>query len=159
MAMTFDSVRGVLAKQISEYDSKIEASEASTKKMKGERRKLKKAYQSIGGGEAWPAPTAALVRPMVRELLEDNGELAEEEVYDLVRGKLGEQGVSAQGLALRVREALAIAEVVETPSGAYRLKVTQSPADHRQQIAGDPRPGTSPKPRSPESILRTVASR
>jgi hypothetical protein len=66
-----------------------------------------KALGQVGDGSATRGPTKDMVRPIVQRLLADNPDLEPADLYDLVREKLAQSGVSANGLGLRMRELMA----------------------------------------------------
>lgn len=82
---------------------------------------LRLAESEEGAGSS--AATQDAVRPIVQTLLADNGRMSRQDLYDLVREKLTEQGVSANGLGLRMKEVLGEPWVEQTAPGVYAKRV------------------------------------
>lgn len=109
-------------KELEVLDNQMGDATHSLSDLKERRKRVSKALrimEQVTKGSS--APTAERVRPMVWELLSQNGSLSYEEIYDLVRHKLAGEGIAAQGLGLRVREALVNEQVESLPDGNYKL--------------------------------------
>ena len=68
-----------------------------------------------------PAPTRAHVIKCMTVILTDNPVLESDELEELTKDKLSEEGFSKNGFVLRFKEALAGEDFVETPGGV-RIK-------------------------------------
>lgn len=117
------ALRSSIEKELSEIDERAEVADQELTIMKSQRRRIAKASELLNGASSeGSAPRAAQVRPLVWDLLKQNGHMSYEEVYDLVRKKLADEGIAAQGLGLRVREALTNKSVDSDEAGLYYLK-------------------------------------
>lgn len=111
---SIESIRNGLTTQLDELDCNINSISLQLKECRATRRQIASAIKALGGNEPLggnlkPAPKKKQVKQAVDELLADNeGQIAGEDLEALVAEKLAaEQGCSAMGLALRMREVLA----------------------------------------------------
>lgn len=115
MKTTLDTIRNGLTSQLADLDRDLQAAEAQVRELKRTRRQVTAAIRALGGegcDSPKPAPKKAQVRDAIRELLDQNGGVIDaDDLEGLVTDKLAsEQGCSAMGLALRMREVLASGE-------------------------------------------------
>jgi hypothetical protein len=83
--------------------------------------RLDKSEEGVGSSAA----TKGAVRPLVQTLLADNGPMSSKDLYDLVREKLAERSVSANGLGLRMKEVLGEPWVDQTAPGVFAKRGDQ----------------------------------
>lgn len=91
---------------------------------KVELEKAIKTLRRLGGSTdavVGASPTKELVRPIAQSLLKDNGRLEYDDLYGLVREKLSERAVTANGLGLRMKEVLGEPWVREASPGVFTL--------------------------------------
>lgn len=91
---------------------------------KAELEKAIKTLRRLGGSAdtaVGASPTKEMVRPIAQALLRDNNRLEYDDLYGLVREKLAERTVTANGLGLRMKEVLAEPWARETSPGVYTL--------------------------------------
>jgi hypothetical protein len=126
MKTSLETIRTGLTSQLAEVQRDLEAVERQVADLKSTRRQVTAAIRALGGqgpGVVKPAPKKAQVRAAILELLNDNnGAIDGDDLEALVAEKLaGDQGCSAMGLALRMREVLATNEFM-TQNDLVRLK-------------------------------------
>ncbi len=112
---SLESIRNGLVTQLNELDIEFKEKQMQLDELKGTRRQVAAAIKALGGSRlvseaAKPAPKKKQVQQAIDELLTDNqGQIASDDLETLVAEKLAtEQGCSAMGLALRMREVLAL---------------------------------------------------
>lgn len=115
MKTSLETIRSGLTSQLAEIDHDLQTAESRVSEMKSTRRQVAAAIRALGGpgaDSAKPAPKKAQVRDAIRGLLGQNGGTIDaHDLEGLVADKLAsEQGCSAMGLALRMREVLATDE-------------------------------------------------
>lgn len=115
MKTSLETIRSGLTSQLADLDRDLQAAETQVRELKSTRRQVTAAIRALGGqgaDSAKPAPKKAQVRDAIRELLDQNGGTIDaDDLEGLVTDKLAsEQGCSAMGLALRMREVLATDE-------------------------------------------------
>lgn len=130
--LSIESIRSGLVSQLEEIDHDLQNQQAQLNELKSTRRQVAAAIKALGGTDAMsgnnkPAPKKKQVQQAVNELLADNsGEIIAEDLEALVAGKLSaEQGCSAMGLALRMREVLSSGDYVTT-DGNVQLQARSS---------------------------------
>lgn len=119
MKTSLESIRSGLTSQLADLDRDLQAAETQVSDLKSTRRQVTAAIRALGGpgaNGAKPAPKKAQVREAIRDLLDNNGGTVDAcDLEGLVSDKLAsEQGCSAMGLALRVREVIATDEFTVT---------------------------------------------
>ncbi|TWT43472.1 hypothetical protein [Botrimarina hoheduenensis] len=128
MKTSLETIRNGLTAQLADLERDLQAAEARVNELKSTRRQVVAAIRALGGQGSEspkPAPKKAQVRMAVRDLLDSNGGAIDtDDLEGLVADKLAnEQGCSAMGLALRMREVLATDEFIAA-SGQIRLSPT-----------------------------------
>lgn len=111
--LSIESIRSGLVSQLEEIDRDLQKSQVLLNELKSTRRQVAAAIKALGGtdetsGNSKPAPKKKQVQQAINELLAGNsGAIITEDLEGLVAGKLArEEGCSAMGLALRMREVL-----------------------------------------------------
>lgn len=125
--VSLETIRNSLTAQLSELDRDLQKAEVRVGELKSTRRQVTTAIRALGGRGAdsvRPAPKKTQVRTAILDLLEDNGGTIDaNDLEALVSEKLArEQGCSAMGLALRMREVLGTDEFITT-NGEVRRAV------------------------------------
>lgn len=131
MKTSLETIRTGLTAQLAEVQSDLQTAERQVVDLKSTRRQVTAAIRALGGQGAEPskpAPKQAQVRLAILDLLDSNhGVIDSDDLEALVAEKLaGEQGCSAMGLALRMKEVLSTNEFT-TSNGQVRTQPTASP--------------------------------
>lgn len=97
----------------------------NTRKLEIAARTLRRLKQ--GNAQAPPtsgakSPTKDEVRPLLKQFLRDNHGMEADAIYKALRKKLGEKGISALGLGLRIKELLAEDWVCEVEPGIHAMR-------------------------------------
>ncbi|TWT86731.1 hypothetical protein Mal64_35600 [Pseudobythopirellula maris] len=132
MKTSLETIRNGLTSQLADLDRDLQAAETQVSELKSTRRQVAAAIRALGGqgsDTAKPAPKKAQVRDAVRELLDQNGGAIDaDDLEALVADKLAsEQGCSAMGLALRMREVLAADDFTAESGRVHRSSPVRAP--------------------------------
>lgn len=117
------SLRSETITQLGEIDRDLTTAVARVTSLKVARRKAAKSLKALDDIEAGkPAPKQAQVQLAIEQLLiENGGAVAAEDLEGLVAEKLDrEEGCSAMGLALRLREIMATNKFVTIEGEVFR---------------------------------------
>ncbi|MGL4511964.1 MAG: hypothetical protein ACRCT8_02655 [Lacipirellulaceae bacterium] len=123
MSISIDQILASLQAQLNEFDASIVRQKSELGATMAGRRKVAAALRPLLEKDRVEAPTDDTVRPVVLDLLGANpGGLDYDELYDLVRDHLAAEGYGAQGLGLRVKNALKDGSVTKGADGRYTLR-------------------------------------
>ena len=127
---TLEAIRDGLQTQLNEIEVTIESLRKDLSDAKSTKRQVNAALKALGTpaeGTNKPAPKKRQVKQAMDKLLTDNdGQLPKADIEGLIAEKLAtEEGCSAMGLALRLRELLATEEYREV-DGVVSFKATLS---------------------------------
>lgn len=124
MSQSSPTVIDLLEKEHSQELAHVEQLQDELKSAKKKCRKMSDALKILRGSES--GLTKDHVRPLVKQLLQDNPTLSSDAIYALVQEKLAEQKIPAKGLGLRVREILAEDWITEVENGVFSMLSSQS---------------------------------
>ena len=119
MQQSNPSVIEQLQREHSQETNRIDKLQRDLKSSKRRCRKLADAIKILCEDEL--GLTQEHVRPLVKQLLEDNPTLEADAIYGLVQEKLSENNLPAKGLGLRMKEILAESWITEIQTGVFAL--------------------------------------